>query len=120
VSEGFANEPVLELRRAPVRTGLLEALRGLDRRLPLRVPVWVGEERGAEEGIDSTDPGAPERLVAVAGAAGGYDVDRAVGEAARGFREWSGRGAEARAGALRRAATALRRRRPELAALQVR
>ena len=56
----FRNEPILELRRAPVRESLLEALRGLDRRLPLEVPVLVGGERGAASGLDSTDPGAPE------------------------------------------------------------
>ena len=65
----FANEPVLELRRAPVRESLLEALRELDARLPLSVPVLVGGERGSAEGLDSTDPGKPDRVVARAGGA---------------------------------------------------
>ena len=60
----FVNEPVLELRRAPVRESLLEALRTLDARPPLSVPVLVGGDRGSAEGLDSTDPGAPSRLVA--------------------------------------------------------
>nr|MBA3264734.1 hypothetical protein [Thermoleophilaceae bacterium] len=63
----FRNEPILELRRAPVRGALLEALRDLDAKLPLAVPVLIGAERGADAGLDSTDPGAPERLVAQAG-----------------------------------------------------
>ena len=41
----FRNEPILELRRAPARESLLEALRGLDARLPLEVPLLVGEAR---------------------------------------------------------------------------
>ena len=38
----FANEPILELRRAPVRDQLTGALAALDAELPVRVPVWVG------------------------------------------------------------------------------
>ena len=64
----FRNEPILELRRAPAREALLEALRGLDAKLPLSVPVLVGGGRGSDEGLDSTDPGRPDRLVAHAGA----------------------------------------------------
>jgi RHH-type proline utilization regulon transcriptional repressor/proline dehydrogenase/delta 1-pyrroline-5-carboxylate dehydrogenase len=116
----FANEPILELRRAPVRESLLDALRGLDTRLPLEVPILVGGERGGAEGLDSTDPGAPDRLVARAGTATEADVAAAVGAAERGFREWSARTAPERAEVLRRAAAILRARRLELAALQVR
>jgi RHH-type proline utilization regulon transcriptional repressor/proline dehydrogenase/delta 1-pyrroline-5-carboxylate dehydrogenase len=116
----FANEPTLELRRAPVRESLTEALRALDARLPLKVPVLVGEDGDAAEGLESTDPGTPERLVAEAGRASEADVDSAVGAAERGFRDWSSRSAEERAGVLRGAAEVLRARRLELAALQVR
>ena len=116
----FANEPTLELRRAPQRERLLEALRELDPRLPLRVPVWIGDERGADAGLDSTDPGAPERVVATAGVATAGDADRAVEEASRAFPSWSARSAEERAATLLKAAEALRARRLELAALQVR
>jgi RHH-type proline utilization regulon transcriptional repressor/proline dehydrogenase/delta 1-pyrroline-5-carboxylate dehydrogenase len=116
----FRNEPILELRRAPARESLLEALRELDSRLPLEVPVLIGGRRGAVEGIDSTDPGAPDRLVARAGEAGEAEVDAALDAAERGFREWSARSTEERAEALRGAAARLRDRRLELAALQVR
>jgi RHH-type transcriptional regulator, proline utilization regulon repressor / proline dehydrogenase / delta 1-pyrroline-5-carboxylate dehydrogenase len=117
---GFRNEPILELRRAHVRESLLEALRELDARLPLEVPILIGGDRGPGEGLDSTDPGAPERLVARAGKAGQPEVDAALEAAERGFREWSARSAADRAGALRGAAARLRERRRELAALQVR
>ena len=116
----FRNEPILELRRAPARESLLEALRGLDARLPLEVPVLVGGERGAASGLDSTDPGAPERLVARAGSATEADAAAAVEAAERGFRDWGARTAAERAEVLRRAAAILRERRLELAALQVR
>jgi RHH-type proline utilization regulon transcriptional repressor/proline dehydrogenase/delta 1-pyrroline-5-carboxylate dehydrogenase len=116
----FANEPVLELRRGPVRESLLEALRQLDARLPLSVPVLVGGEHGSDDGLDSTDPGKPDRVVAHAGQAGEDEARAAVEAAARGFREWSARSAEQRAAVLRAAAGALRERRLELAAVQVR
>jgi RHH-type transcriptional regulator, proline utilization regulon repressor / proline dehydrogenase / delta 1-pyrroline-5-carboxylate dehydrogenase len=116
----FSNEPILELRRAPVRASLLEALEELDGRLPLEVPVIVGGERSAAHGFESTDPGEPERLVARAGQAGETDAAAAVDAAERGFREWGARPAEERAETLRAAAALLRERRLELAALQVR
>ncbi len=116
----FRNEPILELRRAPVRESLTAALRELDARLPLEVPILIGGERGAASGLESTDPGAPERLVARAGSAGADEAAAAVGAAERGFREWSARSAAERAEVLRGAAARLRERRLELAALQVR
>jgi len=116
----FRNEPILELRRAPVRESLLGALRELDARLPLEVPVLVGGCRGERDGLDSTDPGAPERAVARAGRATEADAAAAVEAAGRGFREWSAKPASERAEVLRRAAALLRERRLELAALQVR
>jgi RHH-type proline utilization regulon transcriptional repressor/proline dehydrogenase/delta 1-pyrroline-5-carboxylate dehydrogenase len=116
----FANEPVLELRRAPVRAGLQDALRGLSRRLPLRVPVTIGtgERQGGE--LFSTDPGEPDREVAVATRATEADVAAAVDEAELGLRTWREVSASERAAALIRAAAWLRERRLEIAALEVR
>ena len=116
----FRNEPILELRRAAQRESLLEALRALDAKLPLAVPVLIGGERGAADGLDSTDPGAPERVVARAGRAGPAEAAAAVEAAQQGFREWGGWPAVRRAEALRAGAAHLRERRLELAALQVR
>ncbi len=116
----FANEPVLELRRAPVRAQLQEAMRGLSSRLPLRVPVMIGtgERTGAE--LHSTDPGEPDRVVAVATRGTEADVSAAVEEAHRGLAGWRATAAEERAAALIRAAAWLRERRLEIAALEVR
>ena len=117
---GFRNEPILELRRASARESLLAALRELDRGLPVSVPVLVGGDRGTDEGLDSTDPGAPQRAVARAGRATADNAAAAVEAATRGFREWRARSAADRAEVLRGAAARLRERRLELAALQVR
>jgi RHH-type proline utilization regulon transcriptional repressor/proline dehydrogenase/delta 1-pyrroline-5-carboxylate dehydrogenase len=116
----FSNEPHAELRRAPVREALTASLRDLETRLPWRVPVLIGSDRGAEEGLDSTDPGQPDRVVATAGVATPSDVARAVEVARSGAAEWGQRPAGERAAVLVRAAGVLRRRRHELAALQVR
>ena len=116
----FANEPTLELRRAPARESLVGALRELEPRLPLRVPVLVGEDSRDEDGFESTDPGAPSRVVAVAARAREDDAVAAVEAAAAAFPGWRGRGAAARAEVLVGAAAILRERRLELAALQVR
>ena len=60
----FVNEPTLELRRAAARDELTAALAELDRSLPLRVPILIGGDEGGASGLTSTDPGAPERIVA--------------------------------------------------------
>lgn len=116
----FANEPVLELRRAAVRDQLAEVLARLDAQLPLSVPVMIAGGERAGDQLRSTDPGEPERVVARAAAASSAEVREAVAEAQRGFREWSARSAAERAAALIRAAAWLRERRLELAALEVR
>jgi RHH-type proline utilization regulon transcriptional repressor/proline dehydrogenase/delta 1-pyrroline-5-carboxylate dehydrogenase len=116
----FANEPVLELRRAPVRASLDQALRDLDARLPLRVPVLIGGDAGPAADFESTDPGTPGRIVAYAGRATAEHARAAVEAAQAGFREWSARSAADRAQVLQGAAARLRERRFELAALQVR
>ena len=116
----FANEPVLELRRAPVRAQLQDAHGRLSRTLPLHVPVMVGAGERIGDELHSTDPGDPDDVVAVAARATESDVSAAVEEAERGFRSWRSRSAEDRAGALIRAAAWLRERRLEIAALEVR
>jgi len=91
----FTNEPLMELRRAPEREVLLEGLRALEPELPLRVPVWIGADRRDGDVIVSTDPGNPERAVAIAAAATPAEVDSAVEAAVRAFPAWSSRPAAA-------------------------
>ncbi len=116
----FRNEPALELRRAAVRESLGNALGELEAQLPMDVPVLVGGDAGGAEGIESTDPGSPARLVARAGRAGAREIDAALKAAQRGFREWASRPAGDRATALFAAAAWMRERRLQLAALEVR
>nr|MBA3408864.1 aldehyde dehydrogenase family protein [Solirubrobacterales bacterium] len=96
----FANEPVLELRRAPVRAGLADAISAHDARGPLDVPVWVGQDTRMGDALVSTDPGAPDRVVARAAAASPADVDAALDAARAGHRDWGRRPASERAAVL--------------------
>jgi RHH-type transcriptional regulator, proline utilization regulon repressor / proline dehydrogenase / delta 1-pyrroline-5-carboxylate dehydrogenase len=115
----FANEPVLELRRAAVRARLSDALGRLEPRLPMAVPVSVGGDARAGGELLSTDPGEPDRVIAEAARATEADVRAAVACAQRGFEAWSRVSAAERAQALLRAAAWMRERRLELAALEV-
>ncbi|HEV7883346.1 MAG TPA: hypothetical protein VGO81_07240, partial [Solirubrobacteraceae bacterium] len=69
----FQNEPVLELRRASERKRLADALGVLE--LPVRVPVWIGDERRHGDELVSTDPAAPQRVVALAARATPDEAD---------------------------------------------
>jgi RHH-type proline utilization regulon transcriptional repressor/proline dehydrogenase/delta 1-pyrroline-5-carboxylate dehydrogenase len=116
----FVNEPIGELRRATVRDELQAGMEKLERELPIRVPVWIGDgERHGEE-LTSTDPGNPDRVISLSALATDADVNAAVEAAQRGFRTWSATPAARRAEILVRAAAWLRARRAELAALEVR
>ena len=120
MSTAFANEPILELRRSAVRGQLAEALAGIDRELPLDVPVLVGGDARTGAELVSTDPGSPGRVVANAARATAADVDAAVAQARRGRSTWGAAPAADRAAALIAAAAWLRERRLRIAALQVR
>jgi RHH-type transcriptional regulator, proline utilization regulon repressor / proline dehydrogenase / delta 1-pyrroline-5-carboxylate dehydrogenase len=111
----FANEPILELRRATVRSGLAAALKQHDTRGTIRVPVWIGDDVRHGADIVSTDPGRPDRVVAEAAAATQDEVDTALATA----RRWHAP-AEERAEVLLKAAQWFRDRRLEIAALEVR
>jgi RHH-type proline utilization regulon transcriptional repressor/proline dehydrogenase/delta 1-pyrroline-5-carboxylate dehydrogenase len=116
----FANEPVLELRRAAVRESLSAALAELDEKLPLDVPAAIGSDQRTGDELLSTDPGDPQRVVAKAPLAEDAEVAAAVAQAHDGFRVWAARTAEERAQAIVGAAAWMRERRLELAALEVR
>lgn len=116
----FANEPVLELRKASTRDGLSAALSELDRTLPVEVPVLVGDGRRDRADFESSDPGSPERIVATATEANASDVDGAIAAGQNARAEWGARPASERADVLVRGAAILRERRLTLAALAVR
>lgn len=116
----FTNEPLLELRRPWVREGLEQALTALDAQLPLRVPVLIDGDARHAPSLESTDPGAPGRVVAEATVATADEVDAAVRVATRAQPAWAALAADERAATLERAAALLRERRPRLTALAVR
>ncbi|HWK28760.1 MAG TPA: aldehyde dehydrogenase family protein [Solirubrobacter sp.] len=116
----FANEPLLELRREAVRNQALDALQALDAKLPLDVPMLIGEDVVTGRRLASVDPSAPARVVAYAHEATEQHAHQAIASAERGHRAWSRKPAADRAAALQRAADILRTRRLELAALAVR
>jgi RHH-type proline utilization regulon transcriptional repressor/proline dehydrogenase/delta 1-pyrroline-5-carboxylate dehydrogenase len=120
MTTAFANEPILELRRSNVRAQLAQALQDIDRRLPLEVPVWLGEDSRTGSDLPSTDPGNPGRVVAQAPVADETDVAAAVAEARRGALTWRTAAPSDRAAALMAAAAWLRERRLQIAALEVR
>jgi RHH-type proline utilization regulon transcriptional repressor/proline dehydrogenase/delta 1-pyrroline-5-carboxylate dehydrogenase len=119
-TDGFKNEPLMELREAGVRDSLTDALHALDRELPITVPVLVGHERKEEPGFHSTDPSRSNRVVAVAASATESDVERAIEAAESASTEWGAHTPEARAEVLVGAANLMRADRLRLAALAVR
>jgi predicted delta-1-pyrroline-5-carboxylate dehydrogenase group 2 len=116
----FRNEPLLELRRESVRREALDALKALDAKLPLDVPMLIGDATVTGRRFASVDPSAPTRIVAHAHEATAQHVQDAITSAESGHKAWSRRSAADRAAALSRAAGVLRSRRLELAALAVR
>ncbi len=116
----FANEPLLELRREAVRREALKALAALDAKLPLDVPMLIGEDVVEGRRFASVDPSNPTIIVAHAHAATAEHVRDAITRAEHGQKVWSKRSAADRAAALSRAAGILRARRLELTALAVR
>jgi RHH-type proline utilization regulon transcriptional repressor/proline dehydrogenase/delta 1-pyrroline-5-carboxylate dehydrogenase len=116
----FSNEPLLELRRGAVRDRASAALSELDARLPIEVPLVLGERTVEGPPFDSVDPSAPDLVVASAQVATREHVAEAVGVAESAQRDWAGLGAHSRAEILRGAAELLGRRRLSLAALAVR
>ena len=116
----FKNEPILELRRSGDRQKLLDGLNALDPQLPIRTPVWIGEDQRHGEELISTDPGNTERVVATAAKATAAEARSAIEAAAGAFPSWGATPVRERAEILVRAADILRQRRPVLTALAVR
>jgi predicted delta-1-pyrroline-5-carboxylate dehydrogenase group 2 len=116
----FANEPLLELRRQPVRERLRAALAELDAKLPLRVAMTIAGARQEGDALVSRDPGEESRTVALAPRAGAADVDAALEALSAAAPAWAATPASERASCLLRAAEWMRARRAELAGLCVR
>ena len=116
---GFRNEPLLDWSLTENRDSFADALGGLS--LPKNAPLFIGgADVPAAAEIRSVDPAQPSETVALVAAASLEQADEAVSAAREAFEEWRNVHATQRAEVLFRAAAAMRERRLELAALQVR
>ena len=114
------HEPHAEFRRAAVRREFGAEVARAGAGAVEEVPAVIDGERvrtGAT--IDSVDPAQPDRLVAVSASCTASDAEAAITAARRAWESWSRVPAADRTAVLFRAADWLRRRRHEVAALQV-
>jgi RHH-type proline utilization regulon transcriptional repressor/proline dehydrogenase/delta 1-pyrroline-5-carboxylate dehydrogenase len=119
--EGYHPEPPAQWFRPEVLDTFARAVEEEFGRPPRQVAARAGSSRlAAEASFVSIDPAEPSSLVAVAAACGPAQVAEAVGIAAQSADSWRRRPAAERAEVLVRVAAELRRRRLELAALEVR
>jgi RHH-type proline utilization regulon transcriptional repressor/proline dehydrogenase/delta 1-pyrroline-5-carboxylate dehydrogenase len=123
-SEEFRNEPHLDFTEPEARVAFAQAVENLAQSLatrgPIRVPLWIdGKELTGEHVDRSADPADPARVVAEVCRGGIADADAAVAAAVRAFPRWRDTPASDRAAVLLRAAAWLRKRREEIAALEV-
>jgi RHH-type proline utilization regulon transcriptional repressor/proline dehydrogenase/delta 1-pyrroline-5-carboxylate dehydrogenase len=116
----FANEPHTDFSRPEARQQMqaaLGAMRGrLGRRIELAVPASPGVKRSV---LTSRNPARPEEIVGVVTSAVPEDVDAAVARAQASGQAWAALPSTDRQAVLSAAAAVLRRRRFDLAALEV-
>ena len=116
----FTNEPHTDFSRAEARERMRAALvtvrATLGRRIELAFPPPKGLTRPT---LTARNPARPEEVVGVVSAAVPEDVDEAVARAVAGGRSWAATPAPDRMAVLAKSADLLRRRRFEMAALEV-
>jgi len=121
--QNFRNEPLTEFSVAEARVAFGHAVDALERRLangPETVPVVIdGVREAALATFERRDPSGHARLVTRVSAADAATARRAVDTAQAALAAWRGRGFAGRATIMRQAAAIMRRRRFELAALQI-
>jgi RHH-type transcriptional regulator, proline utilization regulon repressor / proline dehydrogenase / delta 1-pyrroline-5-carboxylate dehydrogenase len=116
----FGNEPHLDWTMAEVRERFTRALERVRKDLPLKVPLVInGKKVSTQQQIHSTDPNRPERLVGLVASADRAHAQHAIEAARKAFPNWRDTPTETRAQYLFQAATVARKKRCELAALQV-
>jgi RHH-type proline utilization regulon transcriptional repressor/proline dehydrogenase/delta 1-pyrroline-5-carboxylate dehydrogenase len=116
----FRNEPHAELRRPAPRATLVAAVAAVPGSFGFAAPVLIdGREVRTAEQIPSVDPGEVETVVCRSGRAGAAEAEQAIEAARRALPAWRATPWGARADVLFRAAAIMRRRRAELAALEV-
>jgi len=117
---GFQNEPLSDFALASSREAMRAAIDRIEATLGGSVPLVIdGIRLEKAERLERFDPSDQTRLVARVSVADAGDATRSVELAAAAVPAWRGRGFEARAEILRRAAAIMRRRRFELAATEI-
>jgi len=115
----FRNEPAQDFSQAAARNAMSEAIRTVRAHLGRQWDTPVGSLPRSGPMLFSNNPAQPDEIVArMPGAAPG-DIDHAVRTCLRAWDTWREKTAEHRADILRRAAAAMRERKPELAAWEV-
>jgi RHH-type proline utilization regulon transcriptional repressor/proline dehydrogenase/delta 1-pyrroline-5-carboxylate dehydrogenase len=116
----FVNEAQTDFALAGVREQMQEALIGVKRGLGRRIDAAFSPPPGiSRPALTSRNPARPEEVVGVVAAAIPDDVEQAVARAQASGRTWASTPAKQRIMILQKAADALRRRRFEVAALEV-
>jgi RHH-type proline utilization regulon transcriptional repressor/proline dehydrogenase/delta 1-pyrroline-5-carboxylate dehydrogenase len=117
---GFRNEPLLDFSVDFNRKGMVDAIaevkRGMNGIYPLIIgdkPVQTGRESA------SRNPARPDEVVGRVSSASKKQCDAAIGDALRAHGQWRRTGPQERAEYLFKAAGEMRRRRLQLAALEI-
>jgi RHH-type proline utilization regulon transcriptional repressor/proline dehydrogenase/delta 1-pyrroline-5-carboxylate dehydrogenase len=120
---GFRNEPLTDFSVEASRRAMQEAVERIDAAIaagPVAVPIVIdGRRVDDDEKFPRRDPSDHARLIAEVAAATPADADRAVAVARNALPSWQAVGWERRAEILVQAAGIMRRRRFELAAIEV-
>ena len=116
----YAPEPLVRWFAPDAPAQMSAALLSVRAGLGAEVPGLIGSSQiRTQRTVVSVDPADPTNIVAVSACCGPVEADRAIEVAAAAFGSWSRAGAADRAGVLFRAAEWLRRRKLEIAALEV-
>jgi RHH-type transcriptional regulator, proline utilization regulon repressor / proline dehydrogenase / delta 1-pyrroline-5-carboxylate dehydrogenase len=118
--EGFRNEPVTDFSKAENRDRMKRSLDQIKQEFGGRYPLFIaGEEIRKDSYIDSRNPARPSEIVGSVSVADSRDADTAISAARRSWATWRHTPPEQRAAFLFAAAEEMRKRRFELAALEI-
>ncbi len=116
----YAIEPLFDWSRAENRNTFSGALKTIRGRFPIPVPLVInGKSIQTEKQFNSTNPNRSEEVVGIISSAGIHEAESAIRAARSAFNSWRNTPHEIRAQYLFKAAAAARRKRFQLAALQV-
>lgn len=117
--ESYRPEPYSDFTDPAAKAAFEQALAAVEKRFGEHRPLIIGgREVDTDRRIESVDPSLPDRMVGSAAAAGAVEAEQALDAAWAAFPAWAALTGEERARCGMRLATAMRRRKYELAALQ--